>query len=68
MAKVINLTADQQSQVKQLAAAVATAQAGVCAARKALDAYTAGIVPAAGKVVIKPRVSISDDGASLIVG
>lgn len=68
MAKVINLTADQQSQVKKLVAEIATAQSGVCAARKALDSYAAGIVPAAGKSAVKPRISVSDDGTSLIVG
>jgi|HubBroStandDraft_4_1064222.scaffolds.fasta_scaffold114737_2 hypothetical protein len=71
MAHIVQLTAAQQAAVAPLKAAVISAQKAVRDAQHALDAHLASVVPApAGKskFAAKQRITVSDDGAALIVG
>jgi hypothetical protein len=66
--KVITLTADQKTALAPLQAAQASACTAHHAAAAAVQAELAAIATAAGVTDRRPRLSLSDDGNSLIVG
>ena len=67
--KVVPLTAAQQLQIAQLKATLDTSQAATQVARKALNAAlntAAGVVSTPGRPAPFSRVSLTDDGKSVI--
>jgi hypothetical protein len=65
--KVITLTADQITALAPLKAAQATAFSALSTAVKAVQAELVSIADGAGVTDKHPRLSLSDDGNSLIV-
>lgn len=65
--KVITLTAPQIAALAPLKAAQASAFTSLSTATKAVQAELASIATAAGITEQRPRLTLSDDGNSLIV-